>query len=83
MVITSNWNIFVRVHVHVVTLLMTIKTFRFENGNDYGYDINLKFFSRILKKIDTPKSFIVHFSFRKDSTIGRFYTKGRIIRPDG
>ena len=38
-------------------------TFRFEDENEYEYEIQLNFFSPILKKIDAPKSFIVPFFF--------------------
>ena len=47
----------------------TLETFRFEDENDYEYEISLYVF-----KIDTPDSFIVLFSIRKDSTV--IYTEG-------
>ena len=42
-------------------------TFRFVN--DYEYEIWLKVFSRILKKIDFPESFILPYFTRKISTV--------------
>ena len=36
-----------------------LETFRFGDENGYEYEIWLKGFSRILKKTDTPESFIV------------------------
>ena len=38
-------------------------TFRFEDENEYEYEIQLNFFSPILEKIDAPKSLIVPFFF--------------------
>ena len=39
--------------------------FRFEDRNDYEYKIWFKVFSRIVKKIDIPESFIALFFTRK------------------
>ena len=45
-----------------------VETFRFEDENDYEYEIRFKVF-RVLSKIDTPEFFIVLFFTRKDSTV--------------
>ena len=47
--------------VETFDITMILNTFRFEDENDYQYEIWLKGFSRILKKIDTPKRVIVRF----------------------
>ena len=45
-----------------------VETFRFEDENDYEYEIRFKVF-RVLSKIDTPEFFIVLFFTRKDSAV--------------
>ena len=42
---------------------MTLESSRFEDGNEYEYEIKLKVFARVLKKTGTPESFIFLFSF--------------------
>ena len=46
-------------------LVPVLETFRFEDENDYDYEIWFKVFSHIVKKIDAPEFFIVHFSPEK------------------
>ena len=48
---------------------MVLETFRFEDEDDYVYEIWLKVFSHILKNIDSPESFILPFFTRKVSTV--------------
>ena len=49
--------------------LMLIETFRFEDENDYEYEIWFKFFFAYFQKIDTPEFSILLFSTRKVSTV--------------
>ena len=51
----------------MVTVII-IMTFRFENQNDYEYEIWFKVFSRTVKKMDNPERFITLFFTRKVST---------------
>ena len=46
-----------------------LETFRFEDENDYEYEIWFKVFLRNVKKIDTRQFFIVLFFIRKVSTV--------------
>ena len=42
-----------------------IETFRFEDENDYEYEVELQFFSRILKKQTPRKASLYFFSLEK------------------
>ena len=42
---------------------MSLESFRFEDKNEYRYDITLKVFARVVKKRDSPESFIKFFLF--------------------
>ena len=53
---------------NLVPHVSAIETFKFEDKDDYKYEIGLKVFSRILK-IDSPESFILPFFSRKVSTV--------------
>ena len=53
---------------NLVPHVSAIETFKFEDQDDYEYEIGLKVFSRILK-IDSPGSFILPFFTRKVSTV--------------
>ena len=53
---------------NLVPHVSAIETFKFEDQDDYKYEIGLKVFSRILK-IDSPESFILPFFTRKVSTV--------------
>ena len=53
---------------NLVPHVSAIETFKFEDQDDYEYEIGLKVFSRILK-IDSPESFILPFFTRKVSTV--------------
>ena len=53
---------------NLVPHVSAIETFKFEDQDDYEYEIGLKVFSRILK-IDSPESFILPFFTRRVSTV--------------
>ena len=53
---------------NLVPHVSAIETFKFEDQDDYEYEIGLKVFSRILK-IDSPESFILPFFTRKVSAV--------------
>ena len=53
---------------NLVPHVSAIETYKFEDQDDYEYEIGLKVFSRILK-IDSPESFILPFFTRKVSTV--------------
>ena len=46
-----------------------IETFRFEDEDDYEYEIWLKIFFASLQNIDFPESFILPFFTKKVSTV--------------
>ena len=60
----------------LVISTMSLESFRFEDKNEYRYDITLKVFARVVKEKETPwkASFSFFFCHKKISTV--IYTEG-------
>ena len=55
----------------LVISTMSLESFRFEDKNEYRYDITFKVFARVVKKKETPRK--ASFSFLISTVI---YTEG-------
>ena len=53
--------------VILLRVLARIESFRFEDENEYEYEIQLRVFTRVLKKKDIPESFILLYFFNQKS----------------
>ena len=60
---------------------MTLEISRFEDANEYEYEIKLKVFARVLKK-RLPESFIFLFFFHQKKLIRLFILKEVKPSPD-
>ena len=62
---------------------MSLESFRFEDKNEYRYDITLRVFARVVKKRDSRESFIKFFLFFVTKKLVRlFILKGVKPSPD-
>ena len=62
---------------------MSLESFRFEDKNEYRYDITFKVFARVVKKKETPrKASFSFFFFVTKKLVRLFILKGVKPSPD-
>ena len=55
---------------------MSLESFRFDDNNEYRYDITFKVFARVVKKRDSPESFMKFFLFLSQKISTVIYIEG-------
>ena len=68
--------------VSFVTPKQQLESFRFEEDNEYEYEIKLKLFARVLKKKDTRKASFYFFFFSPKKLVRLFILKKFKPSPD-
>ena len=66
----------------LVISTMSLESFRFEDKNEYRYDITLKVFARVVKKKRLPEKLHFPFFFVTKKLVRLFILKGVKPSPD-
>ena len=66
----------------LVISTVSLESFRFEDKNEYRYDITLKVFARVVKKKETPRKASFSFFFVTKKLVRLFILKGVKPSPD-
>ena len=66
----------------LVISTVSLESFRFEDKNEYRYDITLKVFARVVKKKETPRKASFSFFLVTKKLVRLFILKGVKPSPD-